>query len=62
MSANDKLAATFHPTFECEGCPEVYTSLRAAWMCEDQHVAEDAAARKGHAPAREIRHGKEWDD
>lgn len=61
MSGN-KVAATSHQTFECEGCPEVYTSLRAAWMCEDQHVAEDTAARKGHVPAREIRHGKEWDD
>ncbi len=48
--------------FECEGCPQVYPSLRAAWMCEDEHIAEDLAARKGHVTSSEIRHGRDWDD
>lgn len=47
--------------FDCEICGDTYTSMRAAWLCEERDIAEAKEARR---PVRHImRPGRDnWDE
>jgi hypothetical protein len=40
VGANDKLAATFHPSYACTACTCTYSSYLAALDCADQDQLE----------------------
>lgn len=45
---------------DCEICGETYTSLRAAWMCEERDITEQKEARR---PVRSVmRPASYWED